>query len=42
VVGLTAAAGMEFMTPRRALAQATLSPDAALQELVDGNKRFYN
>lgn len=40
VVGLTTAAGMEFVTPRTALAQSTLSPDAALQELLDGNKRF--
>ena len=40
VVGLMTAAGMEFVTPRRALAQTTLSPDAALQELMDGNKRF--
>jgi len=40
VVGLTTAAGMEFATPRQALAQTTLSPDAALQELLDGNKRF--
>ena len=31
---------MEFVTPRPALAQTTLSPDAALQELMDGNKRF--
>jgi carbonic anhydrase len=28
------------LLPRRALAQSTLSPDAALQALVDGNKRF--
>lgn len=40
VLGLTAAAGMEFVAPRRVLAQTTLSPDAALQELLDGNKRF--
>jgi carbonic anhydrase len=26
--------------PRRVLAQTTLSPDGALQELMDGNKRF--
>jgi carbonic anhydrase len=31
---------MEFVTPRPALAQTTLSPDAALRELMDGNKRF--
>jgi carbonic anhydrase len=40
VAGLTAAAGVELATPRRVLAQSTLSPDAALQELMDGNKRF--
>jgi carbonic anhydrase len=39
-VGLAAAAGMELMTPPRALSQSALSPDAALQELMDGNKRF--
>jgi len=39
-VGLSAAAGVEFVTPRRVLAQSTLSPDAALKELMDGNKRF--
>jgi|HubBroStandDraft_6_1064221.scaffolds.fasta_scaffold09502_6 carbonic anhydrase len=38
--GLAAAAGMEFVTPPRVLAQSVLSPDAALQELMDGNKRF--
>jgi carbonic anhydrase len=38
--GLATVAGMEFGTPRRALAQTALSPDAALQELMDGNKRF--
>ena len=40
VAGLATAAGVEFVTPRRVLAQSTLSPDAALQELMDGNKRF--
>ena len=40
VAGLTTAAGIEFLTPRRVLGQTTLSPDAALQELMDGNKRF--
>jgi carbonic anhydrase len=39
VAGLVAAAGMEF-TPERVLAQSNLSPDAALQELMDGNRRF--
>jgi carbonic anhydrase len=38
--GLATAAGMEFVTPTRVLAQSVLSPDAALQELMDGNKRF--
>jgi carbonic anhydrase len=37
--GLVAAASMEF-TLGRVLAQSTLSPDAALQELMDGNRRF--
>ena len=37
--GLVAAAGMEFM-PTPVLAQSKLSPDAALQELMDGNRRF--
>jgi len=40
VAGLATAAGVELVTPRRVLAQSTLSSDAALQELMDGNKRF--
>ena len=40
VAGLATAAGMELVAPRQASAQATLSPEAALQELMDGNKRF--
>jgi carbonic anhydrase len=40
LVGLVTAAGMEFTTPRPTLAQSTLTPDAALQELMDGNRRF--
>jgi carbonic anhydrase len=40
VAGLVTAAGMEFAAPRRVLAQTPLSPDAALQELLDGNRRF--
>jgi len=40
VAGLVTAAGVEFAAPRRLLAQTTLSPDAALQELMEGNKRF--
>ena len=40
MAGLASAAGMELVSPRPALAQTVLSPDAALQELIDGNKRF--
>jgi carbonic anhydrase len=40
VAGLVTVAGMEFATPHPTPAQTTLSPDAALQELMDGNKRF--
>jgi carbonic anhydrase len=40
VAGLVTATGMEFVAPRRGLAQTALSPDAALQELMDGNRRF--
>lgn len=40
MAGFAAVPGMEFVAPRPALAQTTLSPDAALQELTDGNKRF--
>ena len=32
--------GLEFVTPPQARAQSTLSPDAALAELMEGNKRF--
>jgi len=32
--------GLEVATPRPALAQSKLSPDAALQELMAGNRRF--
>jgi carbonic anhydrase len=35
-----ATASLEVATPRSALAQSTLSPDAALQQLMDGNGRF--
>lgn len=38
--GFATATGMEFVTPARVFAQSVLSPDAALQQLVDGNKRF--
>jgi carbonic anhydrase len=40
VAGLVTASGMEFVAPRRGLAQTPLGPDAALQELMDGNRRF--
>jgi carbonic anhydrase len=40
LAGLAAAAGIEFAAPHPVLAQSTLSPDAALQELLDGNRRF--
>jgi carbonic anhydrase len=40
VAGLVTATGMQFAAPRRVLAQSALSPDAALQELMDGNRRF--
>jgi carbonic anhydrase len=39
VASLVAATSMRF-TPNRVLAQSVLSPDAALQELMDGNRRF--
>jgi carbonic anhydrase len=40
LAGSVTAAGMELGTPRPVLAQSTLTPDAALQELMDGNRRF--
>lgn len=40
LAGLATAAGMEFVVPHPVLAQSKLSPDAALQELMDGNRRF--
>ncbi len=40
VSGMVVAAGAEFATPYRALAQSALTPQAALDELVAGNKRF--
>lgn len=39
VVGLLTG-GLEMALPLRAGAQSTLSPDAALTQLIDGNKRF--
>jgi len=38
--GLVTAAGMEFVAPSSALAQSTLTPEMALKELLEGNKRF--
>jgi carbonic anhydrase len=40
LAGLVTAAGVELATPHPVLAQSKLGPDAALQELVDGNRRF--
>jgi carbonic anhydrase len=40
IAGLSTAGGMELVTPSKTLAQTTLTPDAALQELMEGNKRF--
>jgi carbonic anhydrase len=40
LVGLFAAAGIECVAPESVQAQSTLSPDAALQELMNGNQRF--
>src|SRR5271166_882634 len=39
VVGLLTS-GLQFATPPPAQAQSTLTPDAALSELMEGNKRF--
>ena len=40
MIGLTATAGADYAAPRPVLAQSVLSPDAALKELMDGNRRF--
>jgi len=40
VAGLVTTTGLDFAAPRRVLAQTPLSPDAALRELMDGNRRF--
>lgn len=40
LAALVTASGLELAAPRPALAQSKLSPDAALQELMDGNRRF--
>jgi carbonic anhydrase len=38
--GLAAGWGTEFALPRMAQAQTQMTPDAALQAMMDGNKRF--
>lgn len=38
--GLATTAGIEFLVPASARAQTTLTPEMALAELVEGNKRF--
>jgi len=40
LAGVLTATGMEFAAPNAVQAQSVLSPDAALQELVNGNQRF--
>jgi len=40
LAGMLTAAGMELAAAHPVLAQSKLSPDAALQELLDGNRRF--
>ena len=40
VVGVAAQAGIEFVSRQELCAQTNLSPDAALQELLAGNRRF--
>jgi carbonic anhydrase len=40
VAGLATTTGLELLTPRPLLAQSTLTPDAALRELMEGNRRF--
>ena len=40
LVGLAAAAGFELAVPAPVAAQSKLTPDAALQTLMDGNRRF--
>jgi carbonic anhydrase len=39
-VGAVGGGATEFALPRQAVAQSKLSPEAALQALLDGNKRF--
>ena len=38
--GILTGGGIEFAAPRPALAQSKLSPDAALQALMEGNQRY--
>jgi carbonic anhydrase len=38
--GVLTSAGIELSVPRQAQAQSTLSPDAALQMVMEGNQRF--
>lgn len=40
MAGLATAAVMDVTAPRRVLSQSTLTPDAALKELMDGNQRL--
>jgi carbonic anhydrase len=40
VAAVLTTAGVGFVTPRRILAQARLTPEGALRELMAGNKRF--
>jgi carbonic anhydrase len=40
LAGLVTAVGVEVATPHPVLAQGILSPDGALQQLMDGNRRF--
>jgi carbonic anhydrase len=40
VAGLVTAAGLDLAAPGRVSAQSALTPDAALKELMDGNRRF--
>ena len=40
VAGFVTATGMEVVAPREVWARTALGPDAALQELMEGNRRF--
>ena len=40
IVGAAAWAGLDLVAPEEVNAQTSLSPDAALQELLAGNQRF--